>query len=249
MELIYQQLLRHLWVTPILAGVTTWYCFQVDYTLELRALVTIFFAGIFFAFAITMNTANLRRFQALEDIAHIKSILLSVWQTAKLHLDHEQQAAFKIQIHGFFDTLQDFFHRPDTSTATAEQLETVDNFFDYLATHCQNLRDLGMPSPEVSRVMQWRQQGYHAFERLLTIKENRSPLALRFFMSFALIISLFVLAPQFAAFGYFGIGAVVIISIIMVSLIRIQNDLELPFGADLDDISFEFGERFKQRVQ
>ena len=46
----------------------------------------IFFGGLFFVFAITINTANIRRFQAIEELAVLWSLAMSFWNTGKRHL-------------------------------------------------------------------------------------------------------------------------------------------------------------------
>lgn len=46
-------------------------------------VASVFFVGIFFCFGIVMNTADERRFKALEDIASIKGNLLTILQIAK----------------------------------------------------------------------------------------------------------------------------------------------------------------------
>ena len=248
MKFIHGFLQKWLLAIPVLTTLTTWYCFYTDFTFELRALVTIFFAGVFFAFAITMNTANVRRFQALDDIALLKSILLSLSQTAKNYLKKEQLVTLNEELRGFFTTLQNFLCEDSGTDASNEKLLKVDLFFEKIIATTQDLRVAGMPAPEISRVLQWHQQAYFAFEKLLTVKERRTPLALRLFMTLALIVALFVLAPQFALFGYYGVLSAAIVSIVMVVLIWIQNMLEHPFGEDADDILFDFSKRMANRV-
>ena len=83
---LHHYFIKGLFVVPVLATLSTWLCFYYQATLELRALVTIFFAGVFFAFAVIMNTANVRRFQALDELALIKSVTMSFWPA--LHCRH-----------------------------------------------------------------------------------------------------------------------------------------------------------------
>ena len=236
-------------VIPIMATLSAWFCFHVGFTIELRALVTIFFAGVFFAFAITMNAANVRRFQALDEIALIKSIILSLWQTAKNVLDAQQLESLQKELRHFFHLMEIFLREETGTEESTEKLLEIDQFFEGITRLVEDLRTHGLPPPEISRIMQWHQQGYYAFEKLLTIKESRTPITLRFFIALSLIIALFVLAPQFAYFGYYGIASVAIVATILVLLIRIQDMLEHPFGEDPDDISFEFSLRMEKRIR
>jgi|TARA_B100002003_G_scaffold247023_1_gene277758 hypothetical protein len=240
---------RWLFVIPVFATLSAWFCYSIGFTIELRALVTIFFAGVFFAFAVTMNTANVRRFQALDEIALIKSILLSLWQTAKTLLNEQQLEALQRELRQFFQLVQVFLYEEIETESSTDKLLEIDQFFEGIIKTGEDFRSSGMPSPEISRILQWHQQAYYAFEKLLTIKESRTPITLRLFIALSLILSLFVLAPQFAQFGYYGIFSAAIVSTILVVLIRIQDMLEHPFGEDPDDISFEFSERMEERIR
>lgn len=248
MKKFHRHFQKWLFVIPLFATLSAWFCHFIGFTMELRALVTIFFAGVFFAFAITLNTSNLRRFQALDEIALIKSIILSLWQTSKTVLDEEQLEPLQKDLRHFFHLMQIFLREEPGTKKSRDKLLEIDLFFERIIETSENLRAAGMPPPEISRILQWHQQGYYAFEKLLTIKESRTPITLRLFIGLSLIISLFVLAPQFAQFGYYGIVAAAIVSTILVMLIRIQDMLEHPFGEDPDDISFEFATRMEERI-
>jgi len=240
---------RWLYVIPVLATLSAWLCYSFGFTIELRALVTIFFAGVFFAFAVTMNTANVRRFKALDEIALLKSVILSLWQTAKTVLDEQKLEALQRELRGFFQLLQTFLRSETGSDESRNKLSEIDRFFEEFIKTSEDMRTGGMPAPEISRVLQWHQQAYYAFEKLLTINESRTPITLRLFIALSLILALFVLAPQFAQFGYYGIFSAAIVSTILVLLIRIQDMLEHPFGDDPDDINFEFSERMETRIR
>lgn len=233
---------------PILTTISSWYCLRIGFMLDLRVLATIFFSGIFFVFAITMNTANVRRFKVLDEIAFLKSTILSLWQMAKNHLNEHQIKTLQIDLISFFKLLHKFLDEDTLKYESEQKLAEIDIFFKKLIKTGEDLRDAGVPSPEISRILQWHQQMYFAFEKLLSIKEYRTPKTLRFFIAFALIISLFVLSPQFASFGYFGVFSAALVSLILVVLIKIQDMLEHPFGNDPDDIGFEFLERLEKRI-
>jgi len=240
---------KWLYVIPLFATLSAWFCHLIGFSIELKALVTIFFAGVFFAFAVTMNTANLRRFQALDEIALIKSIILSLWQTSKTVLDAGKLELLQKELRHFFHLIQVFLCEEAGTVKSREKLSEIDHFFEKIVETSEDLRSGGMPAPEISRILQWHQQAYYAFEKLLTIKESRTPITLRLFIGLSLIISLFILAPQFAQFGYYGVASAAIVSTILVILIRIQDMLEHPFGDDPDDISFEFSTRMEERIR
>ncbi len=245
----FKQFPLKLLAIPFLSALCVWYCLWIGFHMELRVLATIFFAGIFFAFAITMNTANVRRFQAFDEIAFLKSCVISQWLLAKNYLNEEQILALHKDMVSFFKALQGFLHQYTRKEESEQKLREIDVFFEKWIKTAEDLRKAGLASPEISRVLQWHQQMIFAFEKLLSIKENRTPKTLRFFIACALTISLFVLAPQFALYGYFGIFSASFVSLILVVLIRIQGMLEHPFGDDPDDVGFEFLERMEKRLK
>ena len=242
---LHNYFIRGLFVVPILATLTAWLCFYHQVTLELRALVTIFFAGVFFAFAVIMNTANVRRFQALDELALIKSVTLSFWQVSNVYLQKQEKTALKQALVALTESIHGLLKRE----VSVNSLHQVDQSMNQLMADIEIVRAHGMQTPEVSRLLQWHQQVYLAVEKLLMIKEKRTPLSLRLFVAMVLVIALFVLAPQFALFGYYGVVASAIVSTVMVLLIWIQDMLEHPFGNDIDHIEFRDVERFYGRLQ
>ena len=245
LKFLHHYFIQWLFVVPILATLSTWLCFYHDFTLELRALVTIFFAGVFFAFAIIMNTANIRRFQALDELALIKSVTLSFWQVSSIYLQEQGQVTLKRVLIALMEAIHELL----TGKICTNSLQKVDQSLNQFMVNIEAIRENGMLTPEVSRLLQWHQQVYLAIEKLLMIKEKRTPLSLRLFVAMVLVVALFVLAPQFALFGYYGVVSSAIVSTVMVLLIWIQNMLEHPFGNGVDDIEFRDVERFYKRLQ
>ncbi len=242
---LHHYFIKGLFVVPVLATLSTWLCFYYQATLELRALVTIFFAGVFFAFAVIMNTANVRRFQALDELALIKSVTMSFWQVSHVYLQNQEQKVLKRSLVALTENIHGLLQ----AEISANSLQQVDKSMNQLMGGIEKIRERGMQTPEVSRLLQWHQQAYLAVEKLLMIKEKRTPLSLRLFVAMVLVVALFVLAPQFALFGYYGVVTSAIVSIVMVSLIWIQNMLEHPFGDDIDHIEFRDAERFYGRLR
>ena len=245
LNFIHHHFIRYLLTVPVLATISTWLCLHYQVSLELRALVTIFFAGVFFAFAVIMNTANVRRFQALDELALIRSVMLSFWQVANVYLQEQEKTTLRKNLIGLMQGM----HTLLRNHVSVDSLRRVDHSMDQLTVSIEAVRRSGMSSPEVSRLLQWHQQTYLAIEKLLMIKEKRTPLSLRLFVAVVLVVALFVLAPQFALFGYYGVAVSAIVSMVMVLLIRIQHMLEHPFGDDIDNIKFRDIERLYGRFE
>lgn len=236
-----------LFFIPPLAAWTTWYCLKVGYQMEMRVLATFFFAGVFFALAIIMNTANRRRFEALSEIALIKANLLCLWNVSQIYLGKKSLMKLQSDLHAFFSALTGFLEEHN-SEESDKKIIGVDLAFKGISGLNEELREAGMPSPELSRVLQWYQQTFHAFEVLTTIKEYRTPKSLRLLIDIVLTISVFILAPQFALYGEMGVFIAILVSVILVVIIRIQKSLDNPFGEDMDDLDFKFLERFEKRI-
>ncbi|MBC8554991.1 MAG: hypothetical protein H8D23_35710, partial [Candidatus Brocadiales bacterium] len=101
--------------------------------------------------------------------------------------------------------------------------------------------------PETACLWQWLQQMNDALEKLLTIKDNRTPKSLRIFIDWALVTGMLLLTPLFAGYGNYGILIAVIIMIVLLSLIKVQKMLEHPFGKDLDDIDLRCRDKNRER--
>jgi hypothetical protein len=86
--------------------------------------------------------------------------------------------------------------------AAQNKLFYAEQKLKHLELIVEMLRKNELPSPELSRLHQWLGQIYFSFEKLIIIKEHRTPIILRLFLKFALIISVFVLAPEFANLKY-----------------------------------------------
>ena len=62
-------------------------------------------------------------------------------------------------------------------------------------------------APELACLLGWLEKMYSSFEKLLAIKENRTPRTLRIFLDWALVAGVLILSPQFAILGLYGIFA------------------------------------------
>lgn len=234
-------------ILPPLAGILTWYWIEIDFTLRLRAVDTIFFGGIFFSFAITINTANMRRFQAIDCMAKLWAVATSIWHTVRLELPNHQVGTLQNKLGEFFETLRLLLHIDTIGSEREAKLAEIDDFFDYMSHTIYELRANGMNSPETSCLWRWIEEMSHAMEKLLAIKDNRTPKSLRIFIDWALVCGMLLLTPLFANYGSYGIVVAIIIMVVLLALIKVQKMLEHPFGKDLDDIDLRCRNKNKAR--
>jgi len=239
--------LLRLIILPTLAGLLTWYWIQIDFSLRLRAVDTIFFGGIFFSFAITINTANIRRFQAIDSMAKLWAVSMSIWHTVRRELPANQVDQLRHELSEFFETLRLLLHIDTIGEKRRIKLAKIDAFFSYLAETIYQLRADGMNSPETSCLWRWIEEMNHAMEKLLSIKDNRTPKSLRIFIDWALVCGMLLLTPLFANYGTYGIIIAILIMMVLLSLIKVQKMLEHPFGKDLDDIDLRCRDKNKER--
>lgn len=214
----------------------------------MHVVASVFYVGIFFCFGIVMNTADQRRFQALDEIAQIKANLLSLCHIAQFrNLDCDTLKNVGMQVSDIMDGIADFILEQDCDTSLEKHF-IADKKLKKLEAITELFRQKGFPSPELSRLHQWVSQIYISLERLIAIKEYRTPLILRLFLQISLVISTFVLAPEFAILGMWGIIMSTTVSFLLISLIEIQNMIEQPFRGPLDNVQFEFLSRFEDRI-
>ncbi len=232
---------------PTLAGFLTWYWIELDFIFILRAVDTIFFGGIFFSFAITINTANIRRFQAIDEMAKLWAVSMSIWHTLRLELAEKDVAKLADELGAFFENIRLLLHIYTLGEERKAKLSEIDEFFFTLAKTVYQLRDKGMNSPETACLWKWIEEMNFAMEKLLSIKDNRTPKSLRIFIDWALVCGMLLLTPLFASYGNYGIIISIIIMIVLLFLIKVMKMLEHPFGKDLDDIDLRCRDKITHR--
>lgn len=233
-------------VLPIFAGLTTAMCIHFGINFEMTVEASVFFVGIFFCFGIVMNTADERRFQAFDELALIKGNLLAMSQLASAwKLKAADKKKIQATVHEFMAALTYFLRHDPCDKSFAR----VDDSLKRMVQFSEIFRKADLPSPEISRLHQFMAQIDFAFEKLAAIKEHRTPQMLRNFLKVTLALSVFVLAPEFADLGYWGIMMSVLITLLLMVLIAIQEKIEHPFDEDLDDVSLDFVDRFERRLE
>nr|CRH08105.1 Conserved membrane protein of unknown function [Candidatus Magnetococcus massalia] len=237
----------HFFVLPTIAASLTALCIVQNWVVEMDATRSVAFAGIFFTFAITIGTANRRRFEALDEIAALKSSILSFHDVFNIWLPAGQRAQAQQDFHNLFPVIKRSLSR-NPEKMDAENLANLDHFFRRLINHMEEAREHGLSTPELARLQQWHQSMRFSFERLLAIKEYNTPNSLRQFLHWGLQLSMLILAPEFATMGWLGVPSSFLVAFMIVVLMDIQDHIEDPFGDNLDTIQFEFIDRIQQRM-
>ena len=113
---------------PLLASLLTYICIEHDFIYNLRGVDSIFFGGLFFVFAISISTANTRRFQAIEELANLWALAMSFWQTGKRHLPEIEKEKLQFELRDFFEKLRFLFHVDVVGEETQKKLTDIDIF-------------------------------------------------------------------------------------------------------------------------
>ncbi len=109
-------------ILPPLTGFLTFLCIEFDFYKMLEGIGLIFFGGLFFVFAIIISTANLRRFQAIEELAVLWSLVMSYWQTGKRHLAEKEQEKLQHELREFYEKLRFLMHVDVVGEETKQKL-------------------------------------------------------------------------------------------------------------------------------
>ena len=236
-------------ILPPLASLLTYTSIEYDFSLNLRGVDSIFFGGLFFVFAISISTANTRRFQAIEELANLWALAMSFWQTGKRHLSEGEKEKLQYELREFFEKLRYLFHVDVVGEEAQKKLADIDVFFNEISMIIEKFRATkNISAPELSCLLGWFEKMYSSFEKLLAIKENRTPRTLRLFLDWALVTGVLILSPQFATLGYYGIVTSFLIMGFLLILIKVQKVLEYPFGKNMDHIDLRMRDKTLNRI-
>ena len=236
-------------ILPPLASLLTYTSIKYDFSLNLRGVDSIFFGGLFFVFAISISTANTRRFQAIEELANLWALAMSFWQTGKRHLSKKDKEKLQFELREFFEKLRFLFHVDVVGEETQKKLADIDNFFNEVSLTIENFRiTKNISAPEIACLLGWLEKMYSSFEKLLAIKETRTPRTLRIFLDWALVIGVLILSPQFARLGLYGVFTSFLIMCFLIILIKVQKMLEYPFGKNMDHIDLRMRNKTFKRI-
>ena len=234
---------------PPLASLLTFLCLENNFLLTLEGIDLIFFGGLFFVFAICISTANTRRFQAVEELANLWALAMSFLQTGKRHLAEKEKEKLQHELREFFEKLRFLFHVDVAGEEAQTRLFEIDAFFNEISLTIESFRKTEkITAPELACLLGWLENMYSSFEKLLAIKENRTPQTLRIFLDWALVLGVLILSPQFAQVGVYGIFTSFLIMCFLIILIKVQKMLEYPFGKNIDHIDLRMRKKASKRI-
>jgi len=236
-----------LFLLPILWGLLTSLCIYMDYTYNMRIVVSFFFVWIFFVFSIVTSTVNERRFKTYDEIDLIKANLLSTLQIVKIKKIPEINEIRKNLIKIMF-RIQTYLISTDEDKKI-KLIKKIDNNIWYLAEIWEIMINNWVSASEASRIQQFLAQINFSTQKLLNLKVKRTPKVLKLFLYTALPASVIILSPGFAELWALWIFSSMVIAFFMSMLLIIQNKIENPFDWDIDDIRLRDIEIFIKRIK
>jgi hypothetical protein len=200
-----------------------------------------------FPIVFSINAAYTRRETALAEYASIKAhgqaihLATRDWMS---DVDADRLAALRKILENALVNIRETLASPVEQLRVNEAKVYAD--FDALSIFVRDrLRADGLSTSEVSRCNQYVSKMLMSFESIKHIHEYRTPISIRTFSDFFIVILPVLYAPYFAAIGAdypFPLNFVppVVLTLVLVTLDNIQDHLENPFDQlGEDDIVFD----------
>jgi len=237
-----------LFILPIIWWLLTALCVYLDYSYDMKIVVSFFFVGIFFVFSIVTSIVNQRRFKAYDEIDLIKANLLSTLQIVNSKNIPEKKEISKKIIKIMF-RIQSYLISNEDKEYEIKRIKKMDNSISYIWEIWEIMIRNWISNSEASRIQQFLAQINFSVQKLMDIKNKRTPKVLKLFLYTALPASVIILSPGFAALGVLWIVSSVVIAFFMSMLLIIQNKIEKPFDWDIDDIRLRDIAIFIKRIK
>lgn len=232
-----------------LAMLVVFLCRQLDFLVDLPT--TLIGIAVVFPLVFSINSAYKRREDALQAFASLKAhgvaLVLAHRDWPDEAADHGERG--QALLHRLLTAVSHHFTRNGQHpNLTRRQIYTI--FSDFSRSH-EQLRDVGVPANEISRVNQYLRQLIIDFEKMNNIANYRTPRALRAYSRLFLNLFPLLFGPYFAQIAYpdhplAGYVVAVIYSLVLVSLDNIQDDLENPFdGLGADDLRLDVADEYQ----
>jgi hypothetical protein len=205
------------------------YGLAADFPLALIA------TAIVFPIVFSIGGAYKRREAALGHYANIKAHGRAIYLAARDWLEEADaglEADIKQTLGDLLGSARDLFGAPVAEMA--EQEQAVYRRFSVLSLHIKAFRGKNMAANEVSRCNQYLSKMIVSFENMKHIYQYRTPITLRAYSDFFILLMAVFYGPYFAEIGKNYTSGLeylmpVFFCIILVGLDNIQDQLENPF--------------------
>ncbi|MCB1671260.1 MAG: hypothetical protein R3F41_13660 [Gammaproteobacteria bacterium] len=231
-------------VVVLLAIISTWTCSH--YGLMANFSVTFLLTAVIFPVVFSIHSAYERREKALKDYATLKSNGRSLFLALRDWIEQPQPGSLsqmRDKLESLFDNLVRLL-TSDQSAIEDNQLQVYQAFSDLSRFIRTDMRQQKMAATEVSRVNNYLNEMILAFESIKHIYQYRTPVTLKMFGDFFVVLVPVLYGPYFAYSGQeYTSGLLyvmpVLFSIVLTALVNIRTQLENPFDQfGEDDVVF-----------
>ena len=228
-----------------IAIVSTYVCRELELAADFPMAVVL--TAVVFPIVFSISAAYNRRETALAEYASMKAHGQAIFLAVRDWLDENDPATLddaRDVLRRLFEGTREMLMAPQDEVESREQ-RVYRDFSELSLFVRNNLRGKGLAVGEVSRANQYVSKMLVSFETIKHIYEYRTPVSLRTFSDFFLVILPILYGPYFAHLGkdyLFGLVYVppVLFSLVLVTLDNIQEHLENPFDqVGEDDIRLE----------
>ena len=236
-------------IVVVLSILSTWFCKQFGFLANFS--VTFLLTAVIFPVVFSIHSAYERREKALKDYATLKSNGRALYFALRDWIDQPQQESLQTmrnELQGLLGNLVDLL-TSDQDSIESNQQKVYKSFSDLSRFIRTDMRLQSMAATEVSRVNNYLNEMMLAFESIKHIYQYRTPVTLKMFGDFFVVLVPIIYGPYFAFSGQeYSSGLLyvmpVLFSIVLTSLVNIQTQLENPFDQfGEDDVVFNT-ERF-----
>lgn len=227
-----------------LAVLSTWICLRLKIIADFP--LTLIATAIVFPLVFSISSAYTRREKALEELGSIKAHGRALYLASRYwvsEIDHCRDEDLKSALGDLLASIRDLLMNPTSQMPIHEP--RVHAAFGRLSAFVQDMRRAHLSTSETSPLHQAVARMLVAFENLKHIYEYRTPLTLRAFSDFFILLLPVLYGPYFAyQANQFSLTLFYVMPIlfawILVGLANIQDQLENPFDQiGTDDVAID----------
>jgi len=214
--------------------------------------------AVVFPIVFSINAAYRRREEALRYFSGIKSHAVALYYAHRDWLPESAEAGddngsgknadrYKALFLELLDAVETYI---DEKGRSPKELARFYSVLSRLSLSHERLREDGVPANEISRANQYLSKIASDFEKMRNIADYRTPVSLRAYSRIFLNAFPVIFGPYFALlsqkhFMVLGYLVAITYSVVLVTLDRIQDDLEDPFDqVGTDDVKLNIQDEY-----
>jgi hypothetical protein len=234
-------------IITTLSMFATYLCIHYGITADLPQ--TVIGIAVVFPIVFSIGSAFQRRENSLKDYSNLKAHSRAIYLATRdwfPDVSSEQLDEARLIIQKLLISIRVLLAAKKKERAKKEP-DVYHNFSD-LSFFIKKLRERGLNPGELSRVNQYLSKMIEAFESLKHVAQYRTPITLRAYSRIFIFLTPIIYAPYFAFVGRninFLLAMITpfLMSVVLVGLDNIQDDLEKPFDQIGEDDIFIHAEK------